>query len=132
MELNNVNNVRYRADGKLVAVGYDGRLWLLSDSDGDGLEDKVESFWEKQTLRAPIGAALTPPGYARGNGVFIAAKEKLALIVDTNGDDRADAEITVATWTERSEQQGVECPRTKRTLFARRISNGTTSRFARL
>ena len=108
VELNNVNNVRYRADGKLVAVGYDGRLWLLSDSDGDGLEDKVESFWEKQTLRAPIGAALTPPGYARGNGVFIAAKEKLALIVDTNGDDRADAEITVATWTERSEQQGVD------------------------
>src|SRR5207302_390134 len=47
-------------------------------------------------------------GYTRGNGVFIAAKEKLALIVDTNGDDRADAEITVATWTERSEQQGVD------------------------
>ncbi|PYK63568.1 MAG: hypothetical protein DME21_02440 [Verrucomicrobia bacterium] len=108
VELNNINNVRYRVDGKLVAVGYDGRIWLLSDTDGDGLEDKVESFWEKQTLRAPIGAALTPPGYARGNGVFVAAKEKLALIVDTNGDDRADAEITLATWTERSEQQGVD------------------------
>jgi putative heme-binding domain-containing protein len=108
VELSNINNVRYRADGKLVAVGYDGRIWLLSDSDGDGLEDKVEPFWDKQTLRAPIGAALSPPGYARGNGVFIAAKDKLALIVDTNGDERADAEITVATWTERSEQQGVD------------------------
>ena len=108
VDINNVNNVRYRADGKLVAVGYDGRIWLLSDSDGDGIEDKVEPFWDKQTLRAPIGAALTPPGYPRGQGVFVAAKEKVALIVDKDGDDRADEEITVATWTERSEQQGVD------------------------
>jgi len=108
VDLSNINNVRYRADGKLVAVGYDGRIWLLSDSDGDGLEDRAEPFWEKQTLRAPIGAALTPPGYARGSGVFVAAKDKLALIVDTNADNRADAEITVTTWTERSEQQGVD------------------------
>src|SRR5213076_225848 len=108
VELNNINNVRCRADGKLVAVGYDGRIWLLSDTDGDGIEDKVEPFWDKQTIRAPIGAALTPPGYPRGQGVFVAAKEKVALIVDKDGDDRADEEITVATWTERSEQQGVD------------------------
>jgi putative heme-binding domain-containing protein len=108
VDINNVNNIRYRADDKLVAVGYDGRIWLLSDSDGDGLEDKVEPFWDKQTIRAPIGAALTPPGYSRGHGVFVAAKEKVALIVDKDGDDRADEEITVATWTERSEQQGVD------------------------
>jgi putative heme-binding domain-containing protein len=108
VELNNLNNVRYRPDGKLVAVGYDGRIWLLSDANDDGLEDKAEPFWDKQTLRAPIGAALTPPGYARGQGVFVAAKEKLSLILDTNRDDRADEEIVVATWTERSEQQGVD------------------------
>src|SRR5205085_5898743 len=42
VELNNINNVRYRTDGKLIAVGYDGRVWLLSDTDGDGLEDKAE------------------------------------------------------------------------------------------
>lgn len=30
------------------------------------------------------------------------------LVVDTNRDDHADAEITAATWTERSEQQGVD------------------------
>src|SRR5256885_8341184 len=30
VELNNVNNVRYRPDCKLIAVGYDGRIWLLS------------------------------------------------------------------------------------------------------
>lgn len=108
VELGNVNNVRYRADGKLVAVGYDGRVWLLSDTDADGLEDKVEPFWDRQTIRSPIGAALTPPGYARGEGVFIAAKDRLVLVVDTDRDGRADEDVTVATWTERSEQQGVD------------------------
>jgi glucose/arabinose dehydrogenase len=108
VELNNVNNVRYRSDGKLMAVGYDGRIWLLSNIDGDGVEDHVEPFWEKQTIRAPIGAALTPPNYHLGNGVFVAAKEKVCLVVDTNGDDRADQEITVATWKEHSEQKGVD------------------------
>src|SRR5260370_8404591 len=45
--------------------------------------------------------ALTPPGYAHGQGVFVAAKGKLSLIVDTNGDDRADREIIIAQgWQE--------------------------------
>lgn len=108
VELGNVNNVRYRPDGKLLAVGYDGRVWLLSDTNGDQLEDNVEPFWDQQTFRSPIGAALTPPNYPRGEGVFIAAKDRLVLLVDTNRDGRADQDLTVATWTERSEQQGVD------------------------
>jgi len=101
LSLNNVNNVKYRPDGKLVALGYDGRIHLLSDTDQDGLEDHAELFWDKETLRAPIGLALTPPGYARGQGVFVSAKGKLSLIIDTNGDDRADGEIIVAEgWKE--------------------------------
>lgn len=103
LKLSNINNLKYRADGKLVALGYDGRIWLLSDTDGDGLEDHAELFWGGQNLRAPIGMALTPPGYARGEGVFVAAKGKLALLVDTNGDGRADREIVVAEgWKELS------------------------------
>ncbi|MFN9041113.1 MAG: heme-binding protein, partial [Planctomyces sp.] len=44
---------------------------------------------------------LTPPGYARGSGVFVAAKGKVSLIVDTDGDDVADDEIVVASgWQE--------------------------------
>jgi len=106
--LGNINNVRYRPDGKLVAIGYDGRVWLLTDTDGDGVEDKADPFWDKQTVRAPIGAALTPPNYNRGQGVIVAGKGKVALFVDTNRDDRADEEITVATWTEPSQQHGVD------------------------
>ncbi|HEV8541914.1 MAG TPA: ThuA domain-containing protein, partial [Verrucomicrobiae bacterium] len=101
VSLRNINNVKYRADGKLVALGYDGQIYLLSDVDGDGLEEEVLPFWTNNTLRAPIGMALTPSGYPRGEGVFVAAKGKVSLIVDTNADDRADQEIIVAEgWKE--------------------------------
>lgn len=96
VELTNINNVRYRPDGKLVAMGYDGRIHLLTDTDGDGLEDRAEVFWDRPGLTSPIGMALTPPRYARGQGVFVACEGKLALVVDTDGDDRADELIVVA------------------------------------
>ncbi len=97
LSLPNINNVKYRPDGKVVALAYNGQVYLLSDTNGDGLEDKAELFWTNNTILAPIGMALTPPGYARGQGLFIASKGKASLVVDTNGDDKADAEIIVAT-----------------------------------
>ena len=102
VELTNVNNVRYRSDGKLVTLGYNGDIHLLSDTDGDGIEDRAELFWKNEgSIRGPIGMLLTPPGYTRGSGVFVPSKGKVSLIVDTNGDDKADEEIIVATgWKE--------------------------------
>jgi putative heme-binding domain-containing protein len=101
VKIPNINNLRYRADGKLVALGYNGHIWVLSDTDGDGLEDRTEPFWNKDTMRGPIGMALTPPGYKHGQGVFVPSKGKLSLIVDKDGDDRADEEIIVASgWKE--------------------------------
>ncbi len=106
LELTNINNVLYRPDGKLVALGYDGKIYPLSDTDGDGLEDTATLFWAndgENALRAPIGMALTPPDYKHGQGVFVPAKGKCVLIVDTNGDDVADKEIIIADgWTELS------------------------------
>jgi putative heme-binding domain-containing protein len=108
LRLTNINNVKYRPDGKLFALAYNGDIHFLSDRDGDGLEDHAEPFWENQgRLRAPIGMALTPPGYPRGAGVFVASKGKVSLIVDEDGDDRADREIVVASgWPEA--QHGVD------------------------
>jgi putative heme-binding domain-containing protein len=102
VNLTNINNVLYRPDGKLVALAYDGNIYVLSDSDGDGLEDKVELFWDnKGRLRAPIGMCLTPPNYKHGNGVFVASKGKCSLIVDSSGTGKADKEIIVADgWKE--------------------------------
>lgn len=103
VQLPNVNGIKYRPDGKLVALGYNGNIYLISDSDQDGVEDRIEPFWETSSLRAPIGMALTPPGYAHGQGVFVAAKGKVSLIVDTDGDDRADTERILAQgWKELS------------------------------
>ena len=106
--LNNVNNLRYRPDGQLYAIGYDGAIWLLRDTDGDGLEDRVTPFWTNRTFRAPVGAALTPPGYARGDGLFLPSIHKLSLVLDTNRDGRADEEIVCASWSDGSDQSNVD------------------------
>ena len=102
IDLTNVNNVRYRPDGKLLALAYDGTIDLLSDRDGDGVEETVEPFWDKPgSLVAPIGMALTPPGYHLGDGVFVASKGKVSLIVDGDRDGKADRELVVARgWKE--------------------------------
>lgn len=102
IELPNVNNVRYREDGKLVALGYNGDIHLLSDTDGDGLEDSAKAFWKNTgSLRGPIGLQLTPPSYAHGRGAFVPSKGKVSLIVDKDADDVADEEIVIAKgWQE--------------------------------
>jgi len=97
VELTNINNVKYRNDGTLVALAYDGKIYHLRDSDGDGLEDAVRLFWDNPSgLRSTIGMDLTPPGYERGDGVFVVGKTRCVLIVDTDRDGKADEEIEVA------------------------------------
>jgi putative heme-binding domain-containing protein len=102
LDLLNINNVKYRADGVLVALGYNGDIHLLDDTDGDGLEDRSRLFWKNRgEFRGPIGMALTPPGFRLGQGVFVPSKGKLSLVVDDDGDDHGDREVIVAEgWQE--------------------------------
>lgn len=102
VDLTNVNNVLFRPDGALFALGYNGVIWTLKDTNGDGLEDDSHVFWDSRgALRSPIGLDLTPPGYEHGDGVFVIAKTRCVLIVDTDQDGTADKEIVVADgWKE--------------------------------
>lgn len=51
----NLNNIEYAPDGRLFAGGYDGRFHLLRDTDGDGLEDKLDTFWGETSDNYPVG-----------------------------------------------------------------------------
>ena len=39
VRLSNLNNLRFAPDGRLFALGYDGRVHVLRDTNGDGLEE---------------------------------------------------------------------------------------------
>lgn len=62
LELNNINNLVYAPDGRLFALGYDGNVWQLKDTDGDGLEDQATKFFDnaKNEILPSIGAAWGP------------------------------------------------------------------------
>ena len=102
VELSNINNVLYREDGALIALAYDGNVYVLRDADGDGVEEQITHYWKNDGgIRAPIGMALTPPGYSRGRGVFVACRGKIVLLLDKDEDDVAEEEVVVATgWPE--------------------------------
>ena len=91
VKLSNINNLRFAPDGSLTTLGYDGRIWSLKDSDGDGLEDVASVFWDKPTLSVPLGMAWS------SHGLFVSSKGKVSLLKDTNRDGTADVETTIAS-----------------------------------
>lgn len=95
----NVNAVAYGPDGRLFALGYNGTVHVLSDTDGDGLEDRSETWWKLQgdgSTRGPSGR--TPVSMvASPEGVYVTTTGSVLLLTDTDGDGRADAERVVAT-----------------------------------
>lgn len=58
VQLTSINNIEYAPDGRLFAGGYDGRFHLLRDTDGDGLEDRVNTFSSNPSPNFPLGIAV--------------------------------------------------------------------------
>ena len=64
LALNNINSLAYAPDGRLLALGYDGNVFQLKDTDGDGLEDTASYFFKNESNQIPasIGMAWGPGG----------------------------------------------------------------------
>ena len=91
VKISNINNLRFSPDGRLTALGYDGRVHILRDSDGDGPEDEARVFWDKPTMSVPVGMA-----WSR-EGLYVSSHGKVSLLRDTDGDGKADVEELVAS-----------------------------------
>ena len=90
VKLTSLNNVEYAPDGRLFAGGYDGRFHLLRDTDGDGLEDKVDTFSPEPGPNYPLGIAVNDGmPHAVLSGEVVRWR-------DTNGDGVPDTRETVA------------------------------------
>jgi glucose/arabinose dehydrogenase len=91
VKLSNQNNLRFAPDGTLTSLGYDGKVRRLRDTNGDGLEDTAEPFWDQPTLSVPLGMAWST------DGLYVSSKGKVSLLRDTDSDGRADTEEVIAS-----------------------------------
>ncbi len=89
VKLTNLNNVEYAADGRLFAGGYDGRFHVLRDTDGDGLEDKVDTFAPATNENYPLGMAV------KDGALYTVLTNEVVRFRDTDGDGVPDTRETV-------------------------------------
>ena len=89
VKLTSLNNIEYAPDGRLFAGGYDGRFHVLRDSDGDGLEDKVDTFSAETTANYPLGMAV------KDGMPYAVLTDEVVRWIDTDGDGIPDKRETV-------------------------------------
>lgn len=93
LSLNNINVLRYGPDGRLYALAYDGHIHVLTDTSGDGVEDKAELWWDKDPLMIPVGMVVDE------EGVYTTSYNKVSLLKDTDQDGKGDTEeILTRDW----------------------------------
>src|SRR3954451_2149422 len=93
LDLNNINNLVYAPDGRLFALGYDGNVLELKDTDGDGLEETVSYFFRNDRNEIPdtIGMAWGP------GGLYIPLKGRVIRLRD-KGDGTGELETVTSGW----------------------------------
>ena len=93
LKLRNLNNLVYAPDGRLFALGYDGTVYQLKDTDGDGLEDTATEFYKNARGEIPpsIGMAWGP------GGLYIASRGRVLHLHD-KGDGTAELQTVTSGW----------------------------------
>jgi glucose/arabinose dehydrogenase len=93
LELPNINNVEYGPDGRLYAAGFNGKVYRLEDTDGDGLEDKATVFYESpDDVRGTVGMVWGADG-----ALYLARRQKVLRLRD-DGNGTAKAEVIASDW----------------------------------
>ena len=93
LRLRNLNNLVYAPDGRLFALGYDGNVYQLKDTDGDGLEDSATEFFNNARGEIPpsIGMAWGP------GGLYLASRGRVIHLHD-KGDGTAELQTVTGGW----------------------------------
>ena len=93
LHLNNINNLVYAPDGRLFALAYDGNVFQLKDTDGDGLEDTADFFFknDKNEIPASIGMCWGP------GGLYIASRGRVIHLKD-KGDGTSELITVTSGW----------------------------------
>ena len=89
VKLTNLVNIEYAPDGRLFAGGYDGRFHLLRDTDGDGLEDKVDTFQPESGPNYPLGMVV------QNGDPCVVLTDEIVRFRDTDGDGVPDKRETI-------------------------------------
>ncbi len=89
VKLSNLNNIEYAADGRLFAGGYDGRFHLLRDGDGDGLEERVDTFAPATSENYPLGLAV------KDGEPYAVLTDEVVRFRDRDGDGVPESRETV-------------------------------------
>lgn len=101
LNLNNINCFAYAPDGRLFALCYDGNIFQLKDTDGDGLEDTAIPFFKNELNEIPASI-----GMAWGaGGLYIASQGRIIRVKD-KGDGTGEVETVTGGWVKPTDSAG--------------------------